>query len=543
MKTKKILVEVVATAMIVAPLAQPARVFNVHALDTTPVVQTTTESPELQNATVLIPSDATVGQVTEILNKAVIKNLDNVDTSSIEWEYQCEGKSTFASKNTAWGSINGFKSTEKTLFGATTTYTHPSLAANSDGSYQVRIKGNDTVVTVTKAAKLNSAIEVNQGVEVTLPYDEDANVNYAALKENIFNSVVKSSNPELTVNDVNIQYYASTKTLGVPSQAWVALEGGKDVVNYPAISEGTQTIRIIYKGSKDYKPRTVETTINVVDRATVDVVTNEGPYNVSMKFNKDQSYDYDATAKAIYEAVIKSTNPELSFEDFKVEYNADPTSVLDVWYELSNSAALNLNKFKAGTWEIRLSWNATKEYKAGNIVVTVNVEDNRLESAVTLKEGTSVTYNMDAQEMKKALFKSIDFSKSTLPSKDELSVDDFTYEYFGTNVVAGNIDGGIKQWAPVEGGKVTLLDYPQMPAGEQKVRITYKGNSDYRPSTSGETTITVKKAKVKVSVHSTNIFADEELSKDFITTNPADKFDVYTCLLYTSDAADDISAV
>ena len=640
MKTKKILVEVVATAMIVAPLAQPARVFNVHALDTTPVVQTTTESPVLQNATVLIPSDATVGQVTEILNKALIKNLDNVDTSSIEWEYQCEGENGLL-KNTAWGSINGFGSNKKVVF-VPTNFTHPSLAANSDGSYQVRIKGTTKEVTVTKAAKLKSVIEVNEGVEVTLPYDEDANVNYDALKENIFNSVVKSSNPELTVNDVTIQYYASatnmgitthawvdlnggkanlvdyqaisegtqkikisyngndtyygakeevnitvkdrtpsditvnegqtiklaynddatvnydkvredifnkvvesstpdltvddvtiqyyasTKTLGVPSQAWVALEGGKDVVNYPAISEGAQTIRIIYKGSKDYKPRTVETIINVVDRATVDVVTNEGPYNVSMKFNKDQSYDYDATAKAIYEAVIKSTNPELSFEDFKVEYNADPTSVLDVWYELSNSAALNLNKFKAGTWEIRLSWNATKEYKGGNIVVTVNVEDNRLESAVTLKEGTSVTYNMDAQEMKKALFKSIDFSKSTLPSKDELSVDDFTYEYFGTNVVAGNIDGGIKQWAPVEGGKVTLLDYPQMPAGEQKVRITYKGNSDYRPSTSGETTITVKKAKVKVSVHSTNIFADEELSKDFITINPADKFDVYT---------------
>lgn len=635
MKTKKILVEVVATAMIVAPLAQPARVFNVHALDTTPVVQTTTESPVLQNAEVIIPSNATVDQVTEILNKALIKNLDNVDTSSIEWEYQCEGKSTFASKNTEWGSINGFESTKKTLFGATTTtYTHPSLAANSDGSYQVRIKGNNNVVTVTKAAKLNSAIEVNEGVEVTLPYkdaenidydvlkkaifekvvkestpdltwenveikyaytlgkltlwtnldgeagrpaitagtheikisyagndayydveataqvsfkeraaseinvkndqtiklsyNDDATVNYDKVREDIFNKVVESSTPDLTVDDVTIQYYASTKTLGVPSQAWVALEGGKDVVNYPAISEGTQTIRIIYKGSKDYKPRTVETTINVVDRATVDVVTNEGPYNVSMKFNKDQSYDYDATAKAIYETVIKSTNPELSFEDFKVEYNANPINLGEIWCELSNSAALNLNKFKAGTWEIRLSWNATKEYKGGNIVVTVNVEDNRLESAVTLKEGTSVTYNMDAQEMKKALFKSIDFSKSTLPSKDELSVDDFTYEYYGTNVVAGNIDGGIKQWAPVEGGKVTLLDYPQMPAGEQKVRITYKGNSDYRPSTSGETTITVKKAKVKVSVHSTNIFADEELSKDFITTNPADKFDVYT---------------
>lgn len=641
MKTKKILVEVVATAMIVAPLAQPARVFNVHALDTTPVVQTTTESPVLQNATVLIPSDATVEQVTEILNKALIKNLADVDTSKIEWEYQCEGENGLL-KNTAWGSINGFESNKKVVF-VPTTFTHPSLAANSDGSYQVRIKGTTKEVTVTKAAKHTSAIEVNDNVEVTLPYDEDANVNYDALKDNIFNSVVKSSTPELTVDDVTIQYYATGKIIidAIPKKDWTSLEGSKDTfteypaisagtqkikisyngndtyygaekevnitvkdrtpaditVNkgqtiklaynddltvdydqvekdifdkviatstpqltaddvtiqyhakglvgltnkwvsvkgekvYPAISEGEHEIRIIYKGSKDYQPHTVETTINVVDRATVDVVKNEGPYNVSMKFNKDQSYDYDATAKAIYEAVIKSTNPELSFEDFKVEYNPDLTGASNlvggVWYELNNKNAFNLNKFKAGTWKIKLSWNATKEYKAGNVIVEVNVEDNRLESAVTLKDGATITYNMDAQEMKKALFKSIDFSKSTLPSKDELSVDDFTYEYYGTNVVAGNIDGGIKQWAPVEGGKVTLLDYPQMPAGEQKVRITYKGNSDYRPSTSGETTITVKKAKVKVSVHSTNIFADEELSKDFIATNPADKFDVYT---------------
>lgn len=744
MKTKKILVEVVAATMIVAPLAQPARVFNVHALDTTPVVQTTTKSPELQNATVLIPSDASVEQVTTILNNAVIKNLADVDTSNIKWEYKCEGKSSFASKNTEWGSIRGFTSTKKGVFGQETTYTHPSLAANSDGKYQVRIEGTTTEVTVTKQKKLSSKIEVNSDVEVTLPYkdaenidydalkkaifekvvkkstpdltwenveikyactygkftlwtnldgeagrpaitagtheikisyaendayfgadaqvqvsfkeraaseinvkkdqtiklsyNDDATVNYDKVREDIFNKVVESSTPDLTVDDVTIQYYASTKTAGVPSQAWVALEGGqvglakytamsegehtirfiyagdaehtsrtveatikvtdretptievnenasvklaynddltvdydqvekdifdkviatstpqltaddvtiqyhaKDLVGftnkwvnikgekgYPAISEGEHEIRIIYKGSKDYKPHTVETTINVVDRATVEVVKNEGPYNVSMKFNKDQSYDYDVTAKAIYEAVIKSTNPELSFEDFKVEYNADPTSFVDVWCELNNNNTLNLNKFKAGTWEIKLSWNATKEYKEGNIVVKVNVEDNRLGSAVTLKDGATITYNMDAQAMKKALFESIDFSKSTLPSKAELSVDDFTYEYYGKNVLPGNMDGGVPNWAPVEGGKINLvLDYPQMPAGEQKVRITYKGNSDYRPSTSGETTITVKKAKVKVSVHSTNIFADEELSKDFITTNPADKFDVYT---------------
>ncbi|WP_270397303.1 hypothetical protein [Catenibacterium mitsuokai] len=460
-----------------------------------------------------------------IFNSVVKSSNPELTVNDVTIQYYATGKIIFDGlEKKDWTSLEGSK-------------VYPAI---SEGTQKIKISynGNDTYygaekeVNITVKDRTPSDITVNEGQTIKLAYNDDATVNYDKVREDIFNKVVESSTPDLTVDDVTIQYYASTKTLGVPSQAWVALEGGKDVVNYPAISEGAQTIRIIYKGSKDYKPRTVETTINVLDRATVDVVTNEGPYNVSMKFNKDQSYDYDATAKAIYEAVIKSTNPELSFEDFKVEYNPDLTGASDlvggVWYELNNKNAFNLNKFKAGTWKIRLSWNATKEYKAGNIVVTVNVEDNRLESAVTLKEGTSVTYNMDAQEMKKALFKSIDFSKSTLPSKDELSVDDFTYEYFGTNVVAGNIDGGIKQWAPVEGGKVTLLDYPQMPAGEQKVRITYKGNSDYRPSTSGETTIIVKKAKVKVSVHSTNIFADEELSKDFITINPADKFDVYT---------------
>ena len=278
MKTKKILVEVVATAMIVAPLAQPARVFNVHALETTPVVQTTTESPVLQNATVLIPSDATVEQVTEILNKALIKNLDNVDTSSIEWEYQCEGKSSIASKNTEWGSINGFESTKKNFLGITTTYTHPSLAANSDGSYQVRIKGTTKEVTVTKAAKLNSVIEVNEGVEVTLPYDEDANVNYDALKENIFNSVVKSSNPELTVNNVNIQYYATSKTvIGTQKEDWISLEGGKDTfAEYPAISEGTQKIKISFNGNDTYYGTEKEVNVTVKDRTPADITVNEG---------------------------------------------------------------------------------------------------------------------------------------------------------------------------------------------------------------------------------------------------------------------------
>lgn len=749
MKTKKILVEVIAATMVVAPLAQPARVFNVHALDTTPVVQTTETTPELQDATVIIPDGASIEQVKEIIGKAVIKNYESVDLQSIEWEYECEGKNGGLS-NKAWGSIAGFTSTKRILF-TNTDFTHPSLADNLDGKYNLRIKDSNQTVQLTKASKLSSAItlndnvsitlpykdadtidydalreaifnqvvesttpdltvndvtikynggafggfidlegegfgkpamtagthkikvsyagnetyygttaettvtfndraeaeiEVNEGQTVKLPYNDDATVDYDALKKDIFNKVVKSSNPtltaddvtitystknnlgisekfvnlagekitgvdypaisegnqkikisykgdkdhnakdvettinvvdreestitlnenasaklvynddltvdydkvkeeifknvvkeshpELTADDVTIKYQALKTTLGIAVPKYVDLAGEKgSVTEYPAISEGNQEIKITYAGNKDYKPVTVKTTINIVDRATVTVNTNEGPYNVSMAFNDDQSYDYEGTAKAIYEAVVASTDPELSYEDFKVEYNADPTGIMNVWYSLDNKEPINLNRFGAGSWEIRLSWNGTKEYKPGNITVNVTVEDNRLESNVAIKEGTSITYNMDANEMKKALFNAIDFDNSTLPAKEELSVDDFTYEYYGENVLADNISGGIKQWVPIEGktislGDANLSNYPQMPAGEQKIRITYKGNKNYRPGTSAETTITVNKAKVSVKVHSTNIFADEKVPEGFITTDPADKFDVYT---------------
>lgn len=92
----------------------------------------------------------------------------------------------------------------------------------------------------------------------------------------------------------------------------------------------------------------------------------------------------------------------------------------------------------------------------------------------------------------------------------------------------------LTQWVPLEGkvysiGDTVLGKFPQIGAGEnQSIRISYKGNAEYRPSETAEGTVTVNKAKVSVKVNSTNIYADEQLPDDFITTNPADKFDIYT---------------
>ena len=494
--------------------------------------------PQLQNGTAVIPSNADSAAVKEALCNALVANADEVDAQSLNWEYYCEGKDkTGLIKNSAWGSIEGFESQTKFGF-ITTTYTHPALVDNADGSYQVRLYGTTTEVTLTKAAKLSSSITLNEGCTVSLPYNEDLTVNYDVLRQSIFDTVVASTTPELALDDVTIEYYAENVVLGKPAgtHEWAPLEGGtiKNAIGipleYPAISAGEQKIRISYAGNESIYGTSAETTVTVADREQLQFNLNEAPYEVGMVFNAEQGYDYDATAAAIYNAVVASTSPiALSAEDVKVEYNVDKTGITDTFKPLDETDFTGLVKFGTGDWEIRISWGGNTQYSGNSVVVNVTTTDSREASSVACKEGVSITYNMDANAMKQSLFDNmIDWENSNLPAKETLSIDDFTFEYYGENILPGDINGGVKQWAPIEGGTVTLLTYPQMGAADsQQVRISFKGDANYRPSENAEGTIAVKKAKVSVKVNSTNIYADEKLPDSFITTDPADSFDKY----------------
>lgn len=664
MKRKKS-TQLLAVALTAAMLAQPVGAQMVFAEGNADAVQqeqavssaAETTGAVLKSGTAVIPADADLSQVKEILGKTLVENADQVDLSSLEWEYYCEGKTVIGtSGNASWGSIEGF--TSETGKYIKTKYTHPSLAANTDGNYQVRLKGTTTEVTLTKTQKLTSAISTKDNTNVNLVYNEDGSINYDAVRQNIFNTVVESTTPELTVNDVTIEYYATATTgaavgfgkewmpleggtsgtlipltypamgdgtqkikisyagtdaysgasaeatvnigigreqsviafkenptiklvynddltvdyaaakeaimndvidveksspeglsldnltieyyatgaLGSLVKAWAPIEGGKiNGLTYPGIPEGTQKIRVTYAGDKENTAVTAETDITVIDREQSAFNLNEpaegaASYEVPMAFNEDQTYDYDATAKAIYNAVVASTVPEnLTADDVTIRYNAG-TDMIKNWQPLNTTDwTSTFTKFGPGEWTIQFSWAGNKEYKGATTEVKVNVTDNRLASAIVCKEGVSFTYNMDAAVMKQAIFDNvIDWENSTLPAKDTLTVDNFTMEYYGSNTLAGDIDGGMKQWAPIEGGTVTFLTYARMGAGEQKIRITYKGNAQYRPSAQTESTVTVNKAKVKVKVKSTSIYADATLPEDFVTMNPADKFDVYT---------------
>lgn len=825
--------------------------------------------PVLRDGTAVIPAGASVQEVTAILIDALVANKEEADTSNIAWEYECEGKSAIGTKNTGFGPIDGFTTTTGKYI--KTTYTHPALADNADGSYQVRIAGTADAVTLKKVAKLSSSITLNDGVSVAIPHNADGSVDYAALrtrifdavvasvspvltvsdveityyaaattgtvgslghawvdlegekvypaisagsqklkfswagndtyygfekevtvtlteraeakvvlqdvqtlntrnmtvadvlaalvnaeetnveltadnaaveyqqksllgivswqkletledgtytlrvvfngnadylpatsaevtvefvsksnaslelneapysvkmpytedvqldipalKEAVFAAVVKSTDPELTAEDVVFRYYATTTTgaVGDMGKAWVSLEGEKvngltypaisegkqkiritwagnedfygferevevtltereqapytrnetvspvtlvvdddlntdydaireavfnaviaqsDVLNaenvtieyyyegfisvdskwlplegqeialgqgYPAVSTGTKRVRISWPGSRDYAPTTVEAAVEFADRPTVAFNLKEGSYEVGLAFSDVENYDYDATAERIFAAVVDSTeNPEgLTFADVAVEYNVDKTGVSPIYKSLSESDLTGLVKFGAGDWKIRISWAGSREYKGGSVIVDVTMTDNRLESVVALKEGVSFTYSMDVNVMKQAIFDAvIDWDNSTLPEKASLSMDDFVIQYkaslmdIDTGVNLPSIPGvsdssALTQWVPIEGKVYELAGtvlgrYPQMGAGEQQIRVKYVGNAEYRPSEIAEGAVTVNKASVNVKVKTLSLYVDEALPADFVTTSPADKFDIYT---------------
>ena len=504
----------------------------------------------LHDGTAVIPAGTSAGDVNRILAAALVEGFDQMTAEEQDaivnkgFEYQCHFmKGSAPSLKSYWGSVAGGTTKKEGLGKLSVEYTCPALADNKDGDYKVRLAGTTAEVTLTKAEKLSSSITLKEGVSVKLPYNEDGTLNADALRAAIFAQVVENTTPELMVSNVTIEYYATAESgsLGSTGKEWMPLEGGtKDWLTYPAIGEGTQEVRITWGGSKDYAAWQWKGNVAVTGRADAPFRLKEGVtegMTVAMVYNRDQSINYEATAQALRDALLESTDPNISIDDVTVQYNAGIKNYQPLNYSPTGSDIIDqLVKFGLGSQTIHFAWNGNADYKPLKLDdVKVNMEDHRIASAVVLKSGASITYNMDANVMLQAIFENlIDWDASTLPEKSTLSVADFTIEYYAENEVEvdGMTTGGkVYRYMPIEGGTVNFLNYPQMGAGEQQIRVTFKGDEAYRPSTPIEGNLTVNKAKVSVKVHSTSIYAEEakdKLGEGFVTTDPADKFDIYT---------------
>lgn len=521
----------------------------------------------LQNGTAIIKSGMSDAEVNRALTRALVVGFDQMSEAdqnalldSLTWEYYTKAVRKdlgieSKSDKMYWDSIGGGRTVKEGKY-VKIKYTCPALAKNDDGNYQVRVRDTNAAVTLTKAEKLDSSISLRSGVQVKMPYTDAGALDFNALRARIFEQVVASRTPNLTVNDVHIEYYAKSEL--VSHKEWVKLEGEfvtvplfDKKVGYPAISEGNWKIKITFDGNADYKGCHREMDVTFLDRDAAPFHLKGGVTEVGIVYNADQSINYAETAQALREALIESTDPSYPIDLVKVQYNIYGTSITDDWianykdlsYKVLDSDLLDgikAGKFGLGDQLLRLSWSGNADYKPFEETrVRVKMVDNRQPTEVVLKPSISLIYNKDVSVVAGQLFEYvINWDDSTLPEKDTLSADDFTFEY-EAEVMITDKDGlvvgtGEKRWAPIAGKKI-LTDYSfceQIGAGEHKIRVTYKGNADYRPSNGAELPdgcyLTIKKAPVTVKVHSTSIYADEELSKDFITTDPADNFDIFT---------------
>ena len=498
-----------------------------------------------ENPEVCIPAGTETETVNQILTETLLP--DSEDT--LEWEYKCVGKEDGGLlKNTAWGSVGGFESTTKKYL-VTHTYIHPALADNADGEYQVRT--GEKKFTIRKTAKPTVDCELLRDQEIPLIYDEDGTLNAEETKEEIFTRVFSASNAEfITCDDVMIQYYGTAESgaVGNIGKDWVALDGEKvNLLTYPAIPAGKQKIRISWDGDEEYSGFEKETDVIMTEREQMKFNLKEAPYEVGLVFDHDQNIDYTATARAIYEAVVESTEPEVDFDEFEVKYNADPSGLIENFRPLDDESLVT-KKFGTGSWKIRISWGGSRDYAPGSVTVSVTVTDNRINSKVVLKSETSFTYNKDVEAVKQAVLDNvIDWENSELPERDTLSVDDFTFSYnarlslldglsseLGDSFADKFLNGeGIRDDVPFEGksyelgGKV-LGGFPQIGAGEQKIKVTFKGNSEYRASEEAEGSVTINKANVKVSVNSASRYVSEAVKgRELVSTDPEDQFNLY----------------
>lgn len=521
----------------------------------------------LQNGTAIIKSGMSDAEVNRALTRALVVGFDQMSEAdqnalldSLQWEYYTNAVRKdigFESKSDKmyWDSIGGGRIVKEGKY-VKIKYTCPALAKNDDGNYQVRVRGTNAAVTLTKVEKRDSSISLRSGVQVKMPYTDAGALDFNALRARIFEQVVASSTPKLTVNDVHIEYYAKSEL--VSHKEWVKLEGEfvtvplfDKKVGYPAISEGNWKIKITFDGNADYKGCHREMDVTFLDRDAAPFHLKGGVTEVGIVYNADLSINYTATEQALREALIESTDPSYPIDLVKVQYNIYGTSITDDWianykdlsYKVLDSDLLDgikAGKFGLGDQLLRLSWSGNADYKPFEETrVRVKMVDNRQPTEVVLKPSISLIYNKDVSVVAGQLFEYvINWDDSTLPEKDTLSADDFTFEY-EAEVMITDKDGlvvgtGEKRWASIAGEKV-LTSYTfceQIGAGEQKIRVTYKGNADNRPSNGAELPdgcyLTIKKAPVTVKVHSTSIYADEALSKDFVTTDPVDNFDIFS---------------
>lgn len=328
------------------------------------------------------------------------------------------------------------------------------------------------------------------------------------------------------------EYYCEGKNGLLTNDAWGSINGFTSTKKI-AWKEVTYTHAAL-KDAKagDYQVRLAgtktEATLVKVDKYTSIIALNKEVTEIGLTYNADNTINYDALAQRIFDVLVNTAacTPTITRDDVTIEYAYAEAFGEKLWTSLEGGTILPA--LKEGTNDIKITFNGNDAYKATEATHTANFVDNRIASSIVYKDGAQITYNMEASVMEEAIINSvIDHNASALP--ENVSASDFTIEYYGSHIdVFGKEHNA---WVSIAGGRDGIYDYSQMGAGEQKIRVSFNGNAEYKPCGAAEYTLTVNKADVKVTINDPIkiMYAGEAIdSSEYVSIDPKDPaLDVY----------------
>lgn len=319
------------------------------------------EEPILQSGSAVI---ANADVTKQVLAKTLISNYDKCDPDTrdnLDWQYYCTGDRILGllgnKTETSWVSIDGY-----THLTAKATYQYPSLFDNSYATYQVRI-GSGKAVSFTKLEPQTLTYD-DHAVTVAMPYTGADSVDYALLEQLVLDEVNKGTNYTLTRSNTDITYKATSV---ISTTKYVSFEGA---TGYPAVSEGTQQVKLSFKGEGAYSAKDIPLNVTFLGREASVINFKENP-TVKILYNEDLSIKLPELKAAIWENVVDSTTPaDLSPANVSIKYyaKAESGSLGDAgreWVDLNGGkvGVLTYPAISEGTWKLLFEFAGNADYK------------------------------------------------------------------------------------------------------------------------------------------------------------------------------------
>ncbi len=445
---------------------------------------------------------------------------------------------------------------------------------NADGKYTATITYPGTSTIHGTSAKVTADIDVaflpsvsieTQSRNLVLNKNIAGDYDYDGLKKAIFDECLRVTGVEgLSWNNFKYEYKLFN-AIGT-TDSWSGLYRDFEI-RKPSF-DLEETYKYLYKGgnfqirvsipdSSAYHGDSAELSINV---------TVEDPYyaeialkpnyqnNYTLNYADNGEFDYNRLKKEIFDAVIDVENSpsNVTFENAVITYqilDAMGTSTgigAGDYYDFAQGTlpadAANTYKYmyKGGDFNIKVAVPGDENHRAVEVVFNVNIQPfSRVPSNVVINSG-AIDYTGDVNAIKEYIFNNlIDFNASKLPA--DVTIDDFTFEYYALYYTAGGVPGVDRYWAPIEGKEDVLgVYYKQIGNGTNQIRVKFNGTDDYLPSTSNEVSFTMSKASFTISLKQNYKYLDEALPKDFVQPSVNDNFQHY---YFAVDASSDTATV